>query len=165
MAKADVANRLGWNALHRGCMSGSVEVVSTLLPEEEQERTRLLAQPDGAGYTPLHIACGYGHASVVDHLASVGAVLDAPMTKEDSAGDTPMHTACKALSDAKPERQDLYIDVIVSLIKSGGLLESEDAKGRMAAAFVTKPLQARLLARLRPPSLSEAEEDGDGEHA
>ena len=158
-AKSEISNRLGWNAMHRACMSGNAECVSLLLPDDGKERVELLAKPDGAGYLPLHIACGFGHHSLVDFLAQSGAVIDAPMIKEDSAGDTPMHTACKALSDAAPDRQDAYITVIVALIKRGGLLEAEDAKGRMAAAFLTMPLVGRLLARIKPQPKEEEESE------
>jgi hypothetical protein len=162
-AKVEAKNRLGWNAMHRACMSGSTVCVAMLLPEEERVRTDLLSTPDGAGYLPLHIACGFGHAKVVELLSKAGSKVDAPMVKEDSAGDTAMHTACKALSNAAPERQDAYLSVIVELLKRGGLLEAQDAKGRMAAAFLTKPLQGRLLAMLRAPPTPAADDDDDEE--
>lgn len=162
-AKVAIKNRLGWNAMHRACMSGSTVCVALLLPEEEKERTELLDTPDGAGYLPLHIACGFGHAKLVELLAKAGAKVDAPMVKEDSARDTAMHTACKALSDAPPERQAAYLGVIIELLKRGGLLESQDAKGRMAASFLTKPLQTRLLGMLKPPAEGEEDEEDDEE--
>ena len=34
-AETSVTNRLGWNALHRACMSGSVECVECLLPADD----------------------------------------------------------------------------------------------------------------------------------
>ena len=99
-------NRLGWNALHRACMSGNVDCVEPLLPaDDEAARVAFLALPDGAGNLPIHIAAGCGHADVVKLLLRSGAKVDAttgePKEGDSSTLDQPMHTACKALSEAR----------------------------------------------------------------
>jgi len=163
-ANAAVANRLGWNALHRACMSGSLQSIVHLLPSGSDEaakvRATLLSTPDGAGYHPLHIAAGCGHSNVVQLLLKAGAQVDAPTAapKEGNGGgdvsemDTPMHTACKALADPDREAQvEQLLDVVVSLLSAGGLLEAQNAKGRMAVACLPQPMQKRLLERVKQP--------------
>ena len=158
-ASRSVSNRFGWNALHRACMSGSVECVGLLLPAEDDEAGRELAlkTPDGAGNMPLHIAAGCGHRDVARQLLGAGAVVDAP-TAEPKEGtsdqDTPMHTACKALSAAQGPLVEKLLDTIVELLSKGGLLESQDAKGKMAAMYLTQVKQRMLLARVKPPAPS-----------
>ena len=115
-------NRLGWNALHRACMSGNVDCVEPLLPaDDEAARVALLALPDGAGNLPIHIAAGCGHADVVKLLLRSGAKVDAttgePKEGDSSTLDQPMHTACKALSEARerPKVESLLETVRVPL--------------------------------------------------
>ena len=155
-ADPSTANRFGWNALHRACMGGNVECVEPLLPAaDDSGRAALLAKPDGAGNLPLHIAAGCGHRAVVDLLLRSGAAVDATTAAPKDGGgsselDTPMHTACKALAGARAPLDESLFDVVVALIAGGGLLEATDARGRMAAAYLTQPQQQRLLARIRP---------------
>ena len=155
-ANQAITNRLGWNALHRACMSGNVECVEPLLPvDDDASRAKLLATADGAGNLPLHIAAGCGHRSVVDLLLRSGAAVDAATSAPKDGGgssemDTPMHSACKALADAQAPNADKLLDVVVALIAHGGLLEATDARGRMAASYLTKPMQQKLLLRIRP---------------
>ena len=117
-AKVGVKNRLGWNALHRACMSGSTECVDLLLPPDEEEKahSELLRQPDGAGNTPLHIAAGGGHIQVTESLLRAGASADVSgKGSQDGSDDpgTPMHVVCKALSAAvEPERQSRLQEVV-----------------------------------------------------
>ena len=115
-------NRLGWNALHRACMSGNVDCVEPLLPaDDEAARVAFLALPDGAGNLPIHIAAGCGHADVVKLLLRSGAKVDAttgePKEGDSSTLDQPMHTACKALSEARerPKVESLLETVRVPL--------------------------------------------------
>ena len=157
-ANQTITNRFGWNALHRACMSGNVECVEPLLPvDDDAARAKMLATADGAGNFPLHIAAGCGHRGVVDVLLRSGAAVDAATaTPKDGSGggssemDTPMHSACKALADAQAPHADKLLDVVVALIANGGLLEATDARGRMAASYLPKPMQQKLLLRIRP---------------
>ena len=154
-AETHVANRLGWNALHRACMSGSTECVELLLPTDDSALVALLAKPDGAGNLPLHIAAGRGHAGVVRLLLRSGAPSGSPTLEPKEGGrndlDTPMHTACKALAASRTrEAVEPLLDVVVELIAGGGLLEATDARGRMAAAYLPPPLRMVLLARIKP---------------
>lgn len=151
-ADVNTKNRLGWNAMHRACMSGSTACVELLLPKDESSRADLLARPDGAGNMPLHIAAASGHAEVVNVLLGSGAAVDAIKAKADggeSEFDTPMHSACKLCKDASPEMQEKLLDVIMALLARGGLLEAKDRRGREAAAYLTKELQLRLLTRVK----------------
>lgn len=162
-AKTAVRNRLGWNALHRACMSGSVQTVVHMLPagSEEAAKTRslLLSTPDGAGYYPLHIAAGCGHTTTVQLLLKAGAEVDKKTAepKEGNGGssdaDTPVHTACKALADPdrEPQTEEL-LDVVVALLSAGGLLEALNAKGRMAVQYLPQAMQGKLLRRVKPPT-------------
>lgn len=150
-------NRFGWTALHRSCMGGSSECVELALPPEPEARALALARPDTEGNSPLHIAAGCAHAAVVTLLLREGAKPGvrkgtAEELKEDGA--TPMHTACKALADTKdPQRQERLIDTIIALLSGGGLLEATDEKGKLAAAFLPKPLLFRLLTRVKQEEL------------
>ena len=45
-ANAAVANRLGWNALHRACMSGSLQSIVHLLPTGSDEAAKVRATGD-----------------------------------------------------------------------------------------------------------------------
>ena len=148
-------NRFGWAAIHRACMGGSLECTALVLQRmEAQLRSEMVCQADSEGNTPLHMAAGCGHASVVSLLLKAGAVVDAP--KKDGEGElkeggaTPMHTACKALAAvSEPALQERLIEVILTLLRCGGLLEAKDARGTMAAAFLPPPLQRRLLERVK----------------
>ena len=165
-AKVATKNQLGWNALHRGCMNGSVNCVELMLPSEEKERAELLAKGDSAGNTPLHIAAGCGHVQLTSLLLRSGAAVDAVKSEaEDGSceGDTPMHTACKALTKAdSPEVHERYMDVILRLLHHGGLLEATNARKRMAASFLSQPLMMQLLGRINslPPG-GEKEQEGE----
>ena len=147
-------NRLGWNALHRAVMSGSTACVALVLPEEAAARVELLARPDMDGNAPLHMAAGCGHAAVVTQLIGAGAAPDVPKRTGDERkeeGATPMHTLCKALAAAaeEPERQERLFATVLALLNGGGLLESQDDRGRMAAAFLPPATQKQLLERVR----------------
>lgn len=152
---ADVAtkNRLGWNALHRGCMSGSIECVQLMLPNERCACEALLAKGDDAGNTPLHIAAGCGHAQMVSLLLRSGAAVDAAKSEAEGGaceGDTPMHTACKALAIADTdELRERLMGAILQLLHHGGLLEAQNKRGRMAASFLTQPIMLQLLSRIQ----------------
>ena len=52
----------------------------------------LLSIVDHILYTPLHIACRYGHLDIVKFLVSVSSV---DVNSKDSDGYTPLHTACR----------------------------------------------------------------------
>ena len=51
------------------------------------------------------------------------------------------------------------------LIAHGGLLEATDARGRMAASFLTPPLVQRLLVRVNKPAPAPAPDDDSDEEA
>ena len=95
-------------------------------------------------------------------LLKAGAQVDAPTAapKEGNGGisemDTPMHTACMALADPDREPQvEQLLDVIVTLLSAGGLLEAPNAKGRMAVACLPQPMQKSLLERVKAPTPAE----------
>eukprot|EP00962_Isochrysis_galbana_P016836 scaffold4836_cov127-Isochrysis_galbana.AAC.4 len=148
-ASVTARNRMGWNALHRACMTGDENVVRALLVSDGVEQA--LCAADTEGYTPLHIAAGSAHPRVVQRLLDAGA-SPAAASKQHF---TPMHTACRALGETAasqpllPEREELLFGVLLALLSGGGLLESTDVNGAAAAEALTHQQRGRLLERIR----------------
>jgi ankyrin repeat protein len=116
-AKAAITNRLGWNAVHRASINGSADVIEMLLQgDDDKARLELLARPDGAGNTALHIAAGSGHVGAVEVLLRAGASAAASgKGKQDGSDDpgTPLHLTCRALSMAKDEETQQQLREVV----------------------------------------------------
>lgn len=107
------------NALHVAAVQGSLPVVRTLTDAARKAGvlSDLLSGTDAVGFTPLHYACGQGHADLASVLCSVGAAVDAP---DAVNGLTPLQVALlsgKAL-------------VAEALLKAGASVEARDGKGR-----------------------------------
>ena len=114
-------NRLGWNTVHRACMSGNLDVLRLVLAASENAddgqkntpRAALLAAVDGEGNSPLHVAAGCSHLSIVQELLQAGA--DISLTTKH--GGTPMHACCEALADTK-EQPGRFYDVVLALLSA-----------------------------------------------
>ena len=145
-----MANRMGWNALHRACMGTSPECVQLLLLAAPPPRAELLACTDASGNTPLHLAAGGGNATIVKLLLATNADPALGKAGKLEHDTTPMHTACIALARATSAAQcDAQCAVILALLGGGGLLEATDESGRPAAAVLPPPLMHMLLERVR----------------
>jgi len=107
-------NRLGWNTVHRACMSGNLDVLRLVLAASENAddvqknipRAALLAAVDGEGNSPLHVATSCGHLQ---------AGADISLTTKH--GGTPMHACCEALADTKEQPGRCY-DVVLALLSA-----------------------------------------------
>jgi hypothetical protein len=76
-----------FTSLHFACEDKDEDMVSLLL-DNNADITKL----GGLGYTPLQLACRYGHASVATQLHSWGAGVH----RTDVLGVTPVMAACSA---------------------------------------------------------------------
>ena len=135
-AFATKANRMGWTALHRAAMGGSAECIPLLLAVPAC--AALLEATDRSGCTPLHIACGLGHAAAVRALLTAGASATATTAELR----TPMHFACQGLATA--DEPNGHTIVILMLLTAGGMLEAADCKGVLAIQLA-RPDQLRAL--------------------
>lgn len=60
-----------------------------------------------------------------------------------------MHLACRELAKSRePQQVEQRMDVVLALLANGGLLESEDARGKMAVQYLPQILMRVLLARI-----------------
>ncbi|KAJ8375944.1 hypothetical protein SKAU_G00065240 [Synaphobranchus kaupii] len=74
--------------------NGNLEGIQQLLVSNVQEKTRININCKGKskcnlGWTPLHLACYFGHRDVVEELLKAGADVNLP----NNMGDTPLHKA------------------------------------------------------------------------
>ncbi|XP_061095917.1 oxysterol-binding protein-related protein 1 isoform X1 [Conger conger] len=74
--------------------NGNLECIQKLLASNIQEETRININCKGKsksnlGWTPLHLACYFGHRDVVEELLKAGADVNLP----NNVGDTPLHKA------------------------------------------------------------------------
>uniref|UniRef100_A0A8C8JYZ1 Oxysterol-binding protein n=1 Tax=Oncorhynchus tshawytscha TaxID=74940 RepID=A0A8C8JYZ1_ONCTS len=77
--------------------TGSLSLIQCLLQLRIEQDLRLNINCRGktktsAGWTPLHLACYYGHKDVVEELLKAGADVNL----QNSMGDTPLHKAALA---------------------------------------------------------------------
>lgn len=158
-ASVRASNRMKWNALHRACMSHSPRVVTLVLEAAEREEGNqkkqgssgvdwcpLISTEDSEGNSPLHVAAGIGHLSVVQRLLSARANVNA----RKKHGVTPLHCCCQALAESTSmSDSERMQEVVVALINAGGLLDAEDDSGSAAVMFLGLEQRQTLLKRIQ----------------
>jgi ankyrin repeat protein len=102
------------------------------------------------GWTPLHLAAFFGHASAVDLLLDAGADLGA--VSRNSLKNTPLHAATAGG----------HADVALRLLERGAPADVADAGGHtplhIAAENGSVPVVRALLDRGADPHLADAED-------
>ena len=84
-ADTTLQDEWGYTPLHDAALCGSGEVALTLITEFGCDANLPI---NNNGYTSLHKACAYGHASVVRMIGKYASLL-----ATDKNGDTPLHIA------------------------------------------------------------------------
>lgn len=88
----------------------------------------------GDGYTPLHVACLFGHESVVQHLISRGALVN--VNSQNPARTTALHLAVGFRDEAIAKRLILFLlehGAELNIKQMGGLTPLHHAVARGSA--------------------------------
>lgn len=118
--------------LHEACATGALETVKQMV----RDRGRLIDTHSGDGFTPLALACFFGHAAVAEHLVNQGANINLAATNQMKVA--PIHAACAA-------RQ---FDIVKMLVANGADVNARQQQGFVplhAAAQNGDAVMAKLL--------------------
>lgn len=113
---------------HDFAQRGDLESLTSLISEIQDDTVRnhpslnnTLGQKDTNGYTPLHLACKYGHKNIIICLLPHMQAKDIQATTEDKDGYNALHFVCSNMNDP---------DVIELLLLAGGNMSfRDDTKG------------------------------------
>ena len=87
---AEVPANLCSNIVLESCMKGAANKIKGYYEKNEEELTKINELVSAKyGWTPLQVACGYGHDGAVKALLELGAMPNVP----DKMGMTAMHAA------------------------------------------------------------------------
>lgn len=118
--------------LHEACAAGVLETVKQIV----RERGRLIATHSPDGFTPLALACFFGHPEIAEYLVNQGANIDLAATNQMKVA--PIHAACAA-------RQ---LEIVKMLAANGANVNARQQQGFVplhAAAQNGDHAMARLL--------------------
>jgi ankyrin repeat protein len=118
--------------LHEACAVGAMDAVKRLV----RDRGRLIDTHSPDGFTPLTLACFFGHAEVAEHLVDQGANVNLAATNQMAVA--PIHAASAARR----------VDLVRMLINSGADVNARQQQGFVplhAAAQQGDEAMAKLL--------------------
>ncbi|KAM4549179.1 oxysterol-binding protein-related protein 1 isoform 3-T3 [Odontesthes bonariensis] len=139
----------------RYARNGDLPGVQRLLMAKIREETQININCKGKsksnlGWTPLHLACYFGHRDVVEELLKAGADVNLP----NNIGDTPLHKA--AFTGRKIPKDVTQNAEIRSMLEAAERTEERKLEEELLEASREGNLSTltKLLSRKKPPDIN-----------
>ncbi|XP_072246015.1 oxysterol-binding protein-related protein 1 isoform X3 [Leuresthes tenuis] len=139
----------------RFARNGDLPGVQRLLMAKIREETQININCKGKsksnlGWTPLHLACYFGHKDVVEELLKAGADVNLP----NNIGDTPLHKA--AFTGRKIPKDVTQNAEIRSMLEAAERTEERKLEEELLEAAREGNLSTltKLLSRKKPPDIN-----------
>ncbi|XP_047192638.1 oxysterol-binding protein-related protein 1 isoform X3 [Scophthalmus maximus] len=139
----------------RCARNGDLPGIQKLLMSTIKEETRININCKGKsksnlGWTPLHLACYFGHKDVVEELLKAGADVNLP----NNIGDSPLHKA--AFTGRKIPKDVTQNAEIRSMLEAAERTEERKLEEQLLEAAREGDLSTltQLLSRKKPPDIN-----------